>query len=59
MKDAYNNAAVRGKGIIISGVIAGRAKDKRLLDYISKHENDQVSIMSEIRGFMIVEEVRK
>jgi hypothetical protein len=55
-KDAYAEAGRKKKGLILSGVIGGRQKEQRLLDYIEKHASMQCEITAETTGFVIVTE---
>ena len=54
LKEAYEDAAKRGKGIIVNGVIGGRKNDPRLMAYIEQHAGRQVGLADETRGFVIV-----
>lgn len=54
LKQAYEEAAARNKGLIVNGIIGGRKNDKRLLDYIGKHADASVGLSDETKGFVIV-----
>lgn len=54
LKQAYELAAKKKKGLIVSGEIGGRQKDPRLEAFIEKHKDRQVGLSDETLGFLIV-----
>lgn len=54
LKEAYEYAGRKKKGLIIDGQIAGRQKDPRLMDYVNKHASREIGLSDETLGFVIV-----
>lgn len=58
LKEAFEAANRKKKGLIISGEIGGRCGEYRLKAYIEKHPGVECEITAETTGFIIVKELR-
>lgn len=58
VREAYEEACRRKKGLIVNGEIGGRQNDPRLLEWLSKHSSRECEISDETRGFLIVRSVQ-
>ncbi len=54
LREAYDYAGRKKKGLIIDGQIGGRQKDPRLVDFINKNASREVGLGEETLGFVIV-----
>lgn len=54
LKEVYEEAGRRKKGLIISGQVGGRLNESKLVEYVEKHGDREVGLSDETKGFLIV-----